>query len=1013
MHSFSVVCATVLFVLSFSFITRGATLPEGFTETRLAEGLSGATAMAFAPDGRLFVCQQDGRVRIVKDGELLPTPFVTVGVDQTGERGLLGIAFDPDFLNNRYVYLYYTVNTSPRYNRVSRVTAGGDTAVAGSEVLIFRLDDLSSATVHNGGAMHFGADGKLYIATGENASPANSQTLSSLSGKLLRINADGTIPPDNPFFHQATGNARAIWAQGLRNPFTFAFQAGTNRLYINDVGQDVWEEINEGAAGANYGWPNSEGATDSADERGPVFAYAHGSGANVGCAITGGAFYNPPARQFPEAYAGRYFFADYCSGWIRALNPPDNTVADFANGIALPVALETGPDGALYYLARGADALYRIEYTGDAAPAFTAQPEDLTVAEGAPATLTVEASGGRPLTFRWLRNGVEIAGATASAYTLNPATRADDGAQFQCIVTNAKGSATSRQATLRVVSNMTPVANITQPSAATLYRAGDVIQFSGHALDAEDGELPASAFTWRVDFHHDTHSHPFMAETEGVRAGSFNIPATGETSANVWYRVHLRVVDSVGLAHETFRDVHPRKANVTLNTSPAGLQIKLDGQPFTSPLTFAGVAGMQRSIGVVPVQDLNGVTYDFQTWSDDGALTHDIETPDDDATYTALFVAREQHAPSVIHFGAPTYQISEGAASVQINVTRSGDASAPVSVQYETFDVTASERSDYITTRGTLLFGAGETSKILTLFLTDDALNEGAESLRLSLTNVAGGASLGNPSIATVTIADDDANAPALGNPVDRAEFFVRQHYLDFLNREPDADGLRFWSNQILECGADARCVRFKREHVSAAFFFSIEFQETGFLVYRLQRAAFAEFPRFRSFVGDTQEIGRGVIVGVGDWRVRLDTNSREFVESFVARPEFVAEFPLSLSDAEYIDKLNERTGFSLSAQERDALVAGLTAGTLTRATALRAIAEDEDFKLRERNRVFVLLQYYGYLRRNPDDPPNTNFDGYNFWLNKLNQHGGNFINAEMVNSFLVSGEYRERFGQP
>src|SRR5881398_3001641 len=216
-------------------------------------------------------------MRVIKTGSLLSTPFVSLTVDSSGERGLLGIAFDPNFTTNHYLYVYYTVATSPIHNRLSRFTAAGDTAVPGSEAIILELDNLSSATNHNGGAIHFGPDGKLYIGVGENANGANSQTLSNLLGKILRINAAGTIPTDNPFFATATGVNRAIWALGLRNPFTFAFQPGTGRLFINDVGQDTWEEINDGHAGANYGWPTSEGPIDPPDPRfrGPIYAYSH------------------------------------------------------------------------------------------------------------------------------------------------------------------------------------------------------------------------------------------------------------------------------------------------------------------------------------------------------------------------------------------------------------------------------------------------------------------------------------------------------------------------------------------------------------------------------------------------------------------------------------------------------------------------------------------------------------------------------------------------------------------
>ena len=317
--------------------------------------------MAFAPDERLFVCQQGGQVRVIKNGSLLSTPFVSLTVDFSGERGLLGIAFDPNFATNKYVYLYYTVSTSPIHNRVSRFSAAGDTAAPGSEAVILELNNLSSATNHNGGAIHFGPDGKLYIGVGENANGANAQTLSNLLGKMLRINADGSIPTDNPFYNTATGNNRAIWALGLRNPFTFAFQPGTTRMFINDVGQSTYEEINDGIAGSNYGWPTTEGPTSNPAFRGPIYFYGHGTSNMTGCAIVGGAFYNPPVPQFPSSYTGKYFFADLCNGWIRVFDPSAGAATDFATGIFSPVDLHVGPDGALYYLAQGSGGqVFRI-----------------------------------------------------------------------------------------------------------------------------------------------------------------------------------------------------------------------------------------------------------------------------------------------------------------------------------------------------------------------------------------------------------------------------------------------------------------------------------------------------------------------------------------------------------------------------------------------------------------------------------------------------------------------------
>jgi glucose/arabinose dehydrogenase len=371
----TVVCtllASVVAVLTFpANSARGAaTLPPNFVRSQVVGGLANPTAMEFAPDGRLFVAEQRGTLRVVKAGGTLAT-FLNISgrVDSAGERGMLGVAFDPNFSKNHYVYLYYTqkeTGTTPAHNQVIRVTANGNRVREGSEKLILRLNNLSRATNHNGGAIHFGRDGKLYVAVGDNANGANAQSLRNLKGKMLRINKDGTIPQDNPFYDRATGTNRAIWALGLRNPFSFAIQPQTTKMFINDVGEGRWEEINRGVAGANYGWPRYEGSESDPRYRNPVFAYRHGSTNATGCAITGGAFYNPTTRQFPSSHVGDYFFADFCSGWIRKLDSATGAVTGFATGLSGPVDLKVSKSGILYYLSRGggAGSVGKIRYTG-------------------------------------------------------------------------------------------------------------------------------------------------------------------------------------------------------------------------------------------------------------------------------------------------------------------------------------------------------------------------------------------------------------------------------------------------------------------------------------------------------------------------------------------------------------------------------------------------------------------------------------------------------------------------
>lgn len=335
---------------------------QGFArDSNWITGLSNATAFAQAPDGRWFVAQQGGQLRVVKDGQLLPTPFIALNVDPQGERGLLGVAFHPEFGTNpakRYVYLYYTVPGNPAHNRISRFTpntVNPDIVSIGSESVLADLPNLSNATNHNGGALHFGPDGKLYVAVGDNANGAKAPDQNDPFGKILRFNDDGSIPDDNPFCTLPQLRC-AVWAKGLRNPYTFAFRPSDGRMHINDVGEQAWEEINRGVAGADYGWPDHEGASAGAGQTLPLYAYRHegvsGGDFLTGCAITGAAFYggNGP---FPPAYRDNYFFADFCGQYVARMDAANgNAVYTFGAVEQRPVDVAVGLDGALYVLTR-------------------------------------------------------------------------------------------------------------------------------------------------------------------------------------------------------------------------------------------------------------------------------------------------------------------------------------------------------------------------------------------------------------------------------------------------------------------------------------------------------------------------------------------------------------------------------------------------------------------------------------------------------------------------------------
>jgi Calx-beta domain len=412
-------------------------------------------------------------------------------------------------------------------------------------------------------------------------------------------------------------------------------------------------------------------------------------------------------------------------------------------------------------------------------------------------------------------------------------------------------------------------------------------------------------------------------------------------------------------------------------------------------------------------------------------ITATATAPDNSTSEFSACVPVAAVTPKTFQFSASFYSVNEGDQQVNLVITRSGDNTGAASVDFATSDTAgaqncnvfngiASSRCDYETRIATLHFAAGETSKTVSVLINEDSYLEGPERFTVSLSNPAG-AVLGTTVVATVDIMDNDlANGP---NPVDTGGSFVVFNYFDFLNRLPDPSGQAFWTNEITSCGTDQSCIAVKRVNVSGAFYLSIEFQETGYLVERLYKAAYGDTAgastlggahqlpvpviRLNEFLSDTQQIGQGVIVGQGNWQQVLETNKQNFTADFVQRARFIAAFPNSMTTAQFVDKLNTNAGNPLSPSERDQLV---NSG-MTRAQMLRAVAEDPDLKNAEFNRAFVLMQYFGYLRRNPNDPQDTDYTGYDFWLTKLNQFNGNFQNAEMVKAFISSGEYRARFG--
>jgi hypothetical protein len=489
--------------------------------------------------------------------------------------------------------------------------------------------------------------------------------------------------------------------------------------------------------------------------------------------------------------------------------------------------------------------------------------------------------------------------------------------------------------------------------------------------------------------------------------------------------------------------VHANASTTVLNSSP---NPSGSGQPVTFTATVSSVpSGAGTPTGMVTFRDGATVISQLPLNSSGVASTTTSNLSSGSHAITATYASDTRFAastgsttllvnPPSVQLSAPTFSVTEGMSTLIVQVTRTGDTSGVSTVDYATSDTAganncnvfngvASSRCDYVTTLGTLRFAAGEGSKAIGIPIINDVYAENDESFTITLSNVTG-ATLGATTTATLTI-NDNETVTGSSNPIDEAGFFVRQHYIDFLNREPDADGLAFWTNQITQCGSDTACIELRRINVSAAFFLAIEFQETGYLVYRMYKSGFGNLTnpagapvpvRFTEFLRDTQQIGQGVQVGIGNWEAQLEANKQAFAIAFVQRAEFLAAFPNSLTADQFVTQLNTNAGEVLSFNEKANLVTmlGATPSDVNkRASVLRSVAEDQDLKDAEKNKAFVLTEYFGYLRRNPNDPPEPglNFNGYNFWLGKLNQFNGNFVNAEMVKAFIISAEYRQRFG--
>jgi glucose/arabinose dehydrogenase/PKD repeat protein len=670
---------------NFTFITGGAA--GVFQNEILISNMNLPTALQFLPNGDMLILELGGKIWSVPAGttQVRSTAFLSltnIG-SLNGQQGLMSMVLDPDFAANRYYYLFYTLG-SPNRDRVSRFTATADLmgTVPASELMLYQDPEAADAE-HHGGALNFGNDGKLYITTGEHFNPPDAQSLTSPRGKILRINKDGTIPTDNPFYDGAGPNRDDIWARGLRNPFRAFYDSPSGKFFVADVGGNDFstarEEVNLAVAGANYGWPNCEGSScGNPAFTGPVYSYPH-NGRDA--SITGGFIYR--GSQFPAQYVGSYFFADYTQNWIRRLTfdasgnvsgafnfePPDGS-ADGPYGDI--VYLTGGPDGALYYVdlgfsdttgQSGISRIRRIRYISNNMPP-TAVVSAAPTEGAAPLSVTFSSAGsadpdGQPLAYLW------TFGDGTTSTQPNPVHTYTETGQYAVQLTVSDGEAAASSVPLTIQVGNRPVASILSPADGFTFRGGDTIVINGDATDAEDGTLQASAFTWTVDFLHAGHVHPALP-TAGTKSFIFDIPRAGhDFSGDTRYRVTLTVTDSDGLRDTQSVTIYPDKVNLNFASVPSGLAITLDGVSRTTPFVYDTLVNFQHTIGA-PNQNLGQTAYTFASWSDGGAAQHTITVPSAAQSYSANFSVAPVQFPSGLVAG---YRLDEGTGTTTADIS--------------------------------------------------------------------------------------------------------------------------------------------------------------------------------------------------------------------------------------------------------------------------------------------------------------------------------------------------------
>ncbi|HZI87832.1 MAG TPA: PQQ-dependent sugar dehydrogenase, partial [Pyrinomonadaceae bacterium] len=950
-------------------------LDDNLMVSTLVTGLEQPTSLAFIGTNDLLVLEKaTGRVQRVSNG-VLQGAVLDLNVNSASERGLLGIVLHPDFATNHWVYLFWTESNTGGDtadvdaitllgNRVDRYVWNGASLNFDRNLIRLRALQVDAGQPsrgnHDGGVLRFGPDGKLYVLFGDNGRRGFLQNI--ISGGPVPDDQFGGPEPDDAHMTGVILRLNDDGSTPTDNPFfnaatplTGQAAANVKKIYAYGV-RNGFGMAFDPLSGFLWTQENGDDAFDEMNRVSPGF--------NGGWIQVMG-----PLGRITEF---KSIETTYGAGTLQQLRWPPGNIADtpqlaLSRMYMLPGAQYTDPEFSWKY-AVAPSALGFVRGRG-LGPQFES---DMFV--GASRTTLLN---GYLFRFKLTTNRQHF----SFEDTLLDDLVADNSDKFD--LTESESLVIGRDFGVTTDIQTGPNGNV----------------FVVSLLNGAIYEIKSKP------------SLIFVATLDGMQ----EVPPNTSTGAGM-ATIILSPDETSARLSLNFGGLSSAQTDAHIHGPAAP---GLSAPPIVS-LPSGQISDLEVTLTPTQVQSLK-----------DGVLYVNV--------HTSMFPNGEirgqflsSPSSSFVTLGATNLGVTEGEGSVDITVTRVGNTSGTATVDYATSDGAgsngcevinsiASSRCDYSPAFGRLEFAAGESSKTISIPIVNDAYAEGTENFTLSLSNPVG-ANLAPPTTAKVTI-NDNENTNGV-NPVNDAEFFVRQHYIDFLNREPDVTGFPFWTNQITSCGMDPACIELKRINVSAAFFLSIEFQQTGYLVYRMYKTAYDDLPglpvpvRLNEFLPDTQQIGRGVIVGQAGWEQQLENNKRDFAADFVARPRFSEAHPTTLTATEFVDRLFANAGVTPSPGERQAAInefggAVSSSDAAARARVLRTIAEHPALAQADFNKAFVLMQYFGYLRRNPNDAPEItlDFQGFNFWLGKLNQFNGNFLNADMVKAFLVSGEYKRRFG--